>query len=174
MVVWALAILAAAAHALQRNISLWWVIPAMSPMLQLEPHDAWIDTYGSFDDNSYQPGVIGSGVSTVSSAGPGRRVSLGYPGYNATFYGSLQRGDETTPIALEVDGVAQQAPRIESRTDGFHSVRGYSNYDIPLGSHNASIGLGDGAPGDTRLYIEWAEVHVPVVGRGYVLRCALC
>lgn len=166
MVVWAAvaATLAASAHALAPNVSTTWSIPAMSPVLQLEPEDAWVDFYSNIDDSVYQPGMMGAGFPAVAG-GVGARVSIQYPGYNMTFTGALVNGSQTTPVSFEVDGTAQPAPVISGTSNGVYtSFRGASQ-DLPLGLHTASIGLAADSPPDTKLAIDWAYLHIPVVAR---------
>lgn len=105
-----------------------------SPLLRYDPPSAWFSLFVNSPIDSWQPGLLGQGLSSHSAFGLNATVNIEYPGSTAWVRGGIANVSDT-PVLFEIDGTKQPYPLVNQNV--FMST---SN-DLPVGAHTAKISL---------------------------------
>ncbi|BEI84816.1 hypothetical protein CcaverHIS002_0502170 [Cutaneotrichosporon cavernicola] len=177
MMVWAAfaATWVVSTYAFEPNVTFIWEVPPMSPLIQFDPPDAWVDTYPNINDSLYTPGVMGKGFFPLITAGPGCRAYVEYIGSMFVLQGSLLDGATMSEVIFELDGVQQTGPMVGPSLDVLgQTIFGMTNLDTTLGPHVGSLRLLSSAPPQSRLAVGFSLITAEIVARSAAFEETSC
>jgi hypothetical protein len=105
-----------------------------SPLLHYDPPNAWTSLFVNSPIGSWQPGIMGQGVSSHATYGTAPKITVEYAGTVAWAKGGYDNAS-ATPINFVIDNQKQPFPTTEQ------GVFLSSSNDIPQGAHTAEISL---------------------------------